>query len=69
MECSFCGGVYHPATGCHYGPRTFACGPCVRDFWAWALKHVNAPGRKTRGRSRVYFYECATKFSAQSRAR
>jgi hypothetical protein len=60
MTCNFCGGVAHPATGCVYGPRTIACGPCVREFWVWLRRHVNASGRKTRGRSpALYFYECA----------
>ena len=40
MDCTFCGGVYHPATGCAYGHRVVACGPCTREFWRWARGHM-----------------------------
>jgi hypothetical protein len=43
MQCSFCDGVAHPATGCQYGPRTISCGPCVRSFWDWAIHHTTPP--------------------------
>ncbi len=41
MDCNFCEGVAHPATGCYYGPKTMACGPCTRRFWAWFEQHSN----------------------------
>jgi len=54
MTCSFCGGAYHPASGCCYGVRVVACGPCVRDFWAWFRRHQHP--RKGRSTS---FYDAA----------
>lgn len=53
MDCFFCGGVVHPATGCQWSARVIACGRCTRDFWRWLKGHTN---RKWGG---VYFYDCA----------
>lgn len=44
--CRTCGGVFHPATGCAYTERFVVCGPCVRVFWAWLVKHTNGKGRR-----------------------
>ena len=35
MECTFCSGPAHPATGAQYTHSVIACGPCVRMFWRW----------------------------------
>ena len=40
MQCNFCGGVAHPASGCQYSPTMIACGPCVRSFWGWVFHHT-----------------------------
>lgn len=40
MECRFCGGVAHAATGCQYTPTMIACGPCARSFWDWVIHHT-----------------------------
>jgi len=39
MECNFCEGVAHPASGCSYTETMIACGPCVRRFWSWFEEH------------------------------
>ncbi len=41
MDCNFCEGVAHPATGCQYTENMIACGPCTRRFWAWFEQHSN----------------------------
>lgn len=38
-RCSFCGGPWHPATGCQYGERTRSCLRCTLYFWAWFWVH------------------------------
>jgi len=40
MQCSFCEGVAHPATGCQYTPTMIACGSCTRRFWQWVGRHT-----------------------------
>lgn len=45
-RCFFCGGAAHPASGCQYTRGAIACGPCVREFWAWGLQHINGKGRR-----------------------
>lgn len=41
-RCNACGGVYHSATGCVLGSRTFLCGPCERERIAWLVRHTSA---------------------------
>ena len=55
IRCAQCGGAAHSASGCQYSERTVICGPCVRRWWAWYVKHVNGKG----ARSGIYFYEHA----------
>lgn len=70
MTCSFCGGVAHPASGCVYGPRTIACGPCTREFWVWVRSHTSKRARAKRrdGSPAIAtassFYEAAGKHEA-----
>ena len=69
MTCTFCGSpAAHPSTGCVYGPRTLACASCVRDFWAWVVRHTNGKNRRRDKRIPVAasFYEAATKFSPRA---
>lgn len=68
MQCNFCKGPAHPATGCVYGPKTIACASCVRDFWKWARGHTNkkAARRKRKdgtmkSETSLSFYEAAGK--------
>lgn len=35
LNCFFCGGPYHPASGAWYSERVQVCGPCVRHFYHW----------------------------------
>jgi hypothetical protein len=56
VSCSFCGGPWHAATGCYYGPRTRACLRCVADAWRWIRQHTAA--RK----GRPDFYAAAAKW-------
>lgn len=64
MQCTRCGGVWHPASGALYGDVT-VCGPCERKFWKWALGHTNQAkrvGPRSEKPARfVYFYEHAKK--------
>lgn len=46
IYCRTCGGVAHPASGCAYTPTFIVCGPCVRDFWSWVVRHTNGKGRR-----------------------
>lgn len=46
MHCAACKGPAHPASGCQYTAQTLVCGPCVREFWAWAVRHINGAGRR-----------------------
>lgn len=45
-KCATCDGVAHPATGCVYSPNFITCGPCVRAFWIWVVRHTNGKGRR-----------------------
>ena len=54
IQCRTCGGVAHPATGCAYTPTFIVCGPCTREFWAWARARFHGVGRG-RGQ-RISFY-------------
>lgn len=58
--CSFCGGAFHPATGCTYSPTCFACCRCVKEFWRWVKGHTNRTWKTADGK-RVSFYEAAGK--------
>lgn len=55
MRCSFCEGVWHPATGHAYSETFRACYSCTVTFWRWVVRHT------ARRWGKVYFYECATK--------
>jgi hypothetical protein len=60
IECNFCHGPAHPATGCVYGPRTIACAACTRAFWTWVVRHTNGKARRRRAVvPSVSFYEAA----------
>lgn len=61
-KCFFCGGPFHASTGAtyvlSYAPRSHeferaevrACGPCVRDLWAWARDRMKGPRvKKSKG--------------------
>lgn len=61
MTCFFCRGCAHPASGCEYSARVVACGPCVREFWAWFIPWANGKG----ARKGVLFYEHNQKHQAQ----
>ena len=58
IRCRTCDGVAHPATGCVYSPTFIVCGPCVRSFWSWVVRHTNAKGRRRKGQApSPSFYE------------
>jgi hypothetical protein len=63
IQCNFCHGPAHPATGCVYGPRTIACHECTREFWRWAVRHINGKARKSSSgvTPSVSFYEAAAR--------
>jgi hypothetical protein len=66
MNCFFCPGVAHPATGCQYSASVVACRDCVVKFWAWFREQQNKrgrPGRDKRRPHRVHadFYQAAGK--------
>jgi len=46
MNCSFCAGPFHPATGCSYTPTFGSCGPCTRAFWTWFRGFAAGKGRR-----------------------
>lgn len=46
VSCRFCGGPFHPATGCAYTATFVACGPCTRSFWAWFRPFMSSKGRR-----------------------
>lgn len=60
MNCFFCNGPYHPATGSFYTERVRACGPCARSFFGWVKGHV----ARWSSSKRPNFYEAAFKFRA-----
>lgn len=62
MNCNFCEGVAHPATGCVYGPNTIACASCTKEFWKWVRSHTGSKGSKKNQRfeGMISFYEAAT---------
>jgi hypothetical protein len=64
MECNFCSGPAHPATGCVYGPKTIACRACTVRFWDWMRAHVNKMPRRRKAavEPSVSFYEAAGKY-------
>jgi len=66
MICTFCEGVFHPATGSAYGERVVACYRCTMDFWVWARLHTSAKAKrkldrngKPRLATALSFYEAA----------
>jgi hypothetical protein len=40
LRCAFCGGPFHPASGCVYGVRLFSCASCTRECWEWVRSHT-----------------------------
>ncbi len=65
MKCTFCGGVWHEATGHWYSKTARACGPCTRDFFKWLKAHVN----RWANPKRPNFYEAAFKYAPSDRQR
>src|SRR5258705_533350 len=41
IQCNFCYGPAHPATGCVYGSHTIACHAGTREFWRWAMLDID----------------------------
>jgi hypothetical protein len=54
MNCSFCGGAYHPSTGCAYTATFGACYSCAVEFYTWLEQRTNSRPRGGRGPS---FYD------------
>lgn len=53
IDCSVCGGPFHPATGCYVSETFRRCGPCEKHFLKWLKGHLQ------RRWSKVSFYEHA----------
>lgn len=63
MNCSFCNGAFHPATGCQYTPTFGACFNCTTEFWRWLRQRMNSRPRGGRGPS---FYDHVAPIAAHS---
>lgn len=59
-KCSICTGPFHPTTGHIPSTKTFVCGACAKDFWAWLKARMASMASKRKGEATSFADAAAT---------